>query len=213
MLGAVPGSAGRPGGVESVWRTPNRSRSSGIEADAAEGKRIDMSVPLVSSQVRRVTDLGSSPTRPTMCCPCRNVLSRVNVRPPPAAGAFVVRRGRHPARSRERLPRTRDGRMCEGLCGWALPCGSAWGWRLSVRGPCFVAVRDSGGRGLLTRGPRAESGGGAYIPCPPARVRTTLLAVQLGAAGRDYPRTRGDRPRCSAGEIRSRGRRAWCVSA
>ncbi|MEV0117238.1 integrase core domain-containing protein [Streptomyces sp. NPDC050844] len=30
----------------------------------------------------------SSPTRPTICCPCRNVISSGDVRPPPSAGAL-----------------------------------------------------------------------------------------------------------------------------
>lgn len=65
------------GGEEVVWRTPNRSRSSWIEEDVAGLKRVAMSVVSASSQVRRVTLMGSSPTRPTKrtCLTCGNVLS------------------------------------------------------------------------------------------------------------------------------------------
>ncbi|MFD3873866.1 cytochrome P450 [Streptomyces sp. NPDC058623] len=64
---------------EVVWRTPNTPRRSRIEEDAAGWKRTDMSDPSVSSQVRRITGLGSSPTRPTWHPPGRIVLTWVYV--------------------------------------------------------------------------------------------------------------------------------------
>jgi hypothetical protein len=79
----------RVGGQKAVWRTPNGTRWSRIEEDAAERKQIDMSLPLATSQVRRVTNLGSSPTRPTTRYVCRNLLACENAA---SSGARGVQR-------------------------------------------------------------------------------------------------------------------------
>ncbi len=83
-----------------VWRTPNQTRSAGSEEDVAGWKQVDLSGLSIKLQVRRVTWIGSSPTRPTQEKRCdlrkryrRQSFGRGSATPKPPITTLVAAQG------------------------------------------------------------------------------------------------------------------------